>query len=84
MRLRNAVDVMKACMQAGIDILFHGHRHHGYMVQLPGRPTVIAAPSSTLGCKSSEIERVYGWRMNLADEYPFPVAHDLLTPPKHA
>jgi 3',5'-cyclic-AMP phosphodiesterase len=84
MRLRNAVDVMKACIQAGIDILFHGHRHHGYMVQLPGRPTVIAAPSSTLGCKSSDPERVYGWRMNLADEHPFPVAHDLLTPPKHA
>lgn len=82
MRLRNAVEVMHSCMDSHLDMLFHGHRHHGYMVQLPGRPTVISAPSSTLGCKSTD--RVYGWRMNLEEINPFPMVHDLLDPPAHS
>ena len=83
MRLRNATEVIQACSDVGIDFLFNGHRHHGYAVQLPGRPMVISAPSSTLGCKSL-VGKVYGWRMDLADRNPFPVIHQLLDPPANA
>jgi len=76
MRLRNATDVMHTCTRAGMNYLFNGHRHHGYVVQLPSRPMVISAPSSTLGCKS--VGRVYAWRMDLDDPHPWPVLHDLL------
>lgn len=79
MRLRNAVEVMRTCTDASLDMIFNGHRHHGYMVQLPGRPTVISAPSSTLGCKS--IFKVYGWIMDLDDEHPFPLLHELFEDP---
>jgi 3',5'-cyclic-AMP phosphodiesterase len=70
MRLRNATDVMQVCTEANINILFNGHRHHGYMVQLPGHPMVIAAPSSTLGCKT--MGRTYAWRIDLTARHPFP------------
>lgn len=83
MRLRNATAVMHTCTTAGIDILFNGHRHHGYAVKLPGRPMVISAPSSTLGCKSV-VNKVYGWRVDIADKNPFPVLHRLLVPPANA
>jgi 3',5'-cyclic AMP phosphodiesterase CpdA len=83
MRLRNATEVMQTCTDAGIDMLFNGHRHHGYAVKLPGRPTVISAPSATLGCKSV-VNRVYGWRVNLSDRVPFPALHELFVPPASA
>lgn len=73
MRLRNAPDVMRACTTAGLDILLHGHRHHGYMVQLPAHPMVISSPSSTLGCKFAQ--RDYAWVMDLDREHPHPVMH---------
>ncbi len=75
MRLRNAVEVMEVCTGAHLDMLLNGHRHHGYMVQLPGRPMVVSAPSSTLGCKSTG--QTYGWLMNLADRHPIPVIFTL-------
>jgi 3',5'-cyclic AMP phosphodiesterase CpdA len=71
MRLRNAVEVMEVCTDARMDLLLNGHRHHGYVVQLPGRPMVISAPSSTAGCKTTR--QTYAWLINLADRYPFPV-----------
>jgi len=83
MRLRNATHVMETCSRAGLDFLFNGHRHHGYAVQLPGRPMVISAPSSTLGCKSL-VGAVYGWYMDLDAKHPFPVMHRLLAPPANA
>ncbi|MCC6749996.1 MAG: metallophosphoesterase [Deltaproteobacteria bacterium] len=72
MRLRNAAEVMRACTESGINMVFNGHRHHGYMVQLPGMPSVISSPSSTLGCKSTDMR--YVWMVDLAARYPFPVA----------
>jgi hypothetical protein len=84
MRLRNATEVIRTCTDAGLDVLFNGHRHHGYVVKLPGRPMVISAPSSTLGCKSA-VNQVYGWRMELDDDdTPFPILHRLLDPPGQA
>jgi 3',5'-cyclic AMP phosphodiesterase CpdA len=74
MRLRNAVETMQVCTEAGFDILLNGHRHHGYVVKLPGRPMVVSAPSSTLGCKSTG--SAYGWTIDLDAPQPFP----LLTP----
>ncbi len=71
MRLRNAVDTMEMLTQANLDFVFNGHRHHGYVVKLPGRPMIISSPSSTLGCKSTGT--AYTWRLDLADEQPFPV-----------
>lgn len=73
MRLRNAPEVMQTCSDAGIDIMLNGHRHHGYMVQLPGHPMVVSSPSSTLGCKSSD--RRYVWLLDLAERHPYPVMH---------
>ncbi|MFH2007158.1 MAG: metallophosphoesterase [bacterium] len=73
MRLRNAPKVMITCRDAGIDILFNGHRHHGYMVQLPGQPLVISSPSSTLGCKFAKQD--YVWLVDLDCAHPFPVLH---------
>ncbi len=73
MRLRNAPDVMRACTTAGLDVLMHGHRHHGYMVQLPFHPMVVSSPSSTLGCKFAR--RDYAWVMDLDREHPHPVMH---------
>jgi hypothetical protein len=75
MRLRNAVEVMEVCTAAHLDMIFNGHRHHGYVVQLPERPMVISAPSSTLGCKTTG--QTYAWIMNLADRHPFPIIHRL-------
>lgn len=69
MRLRNAREVMDACTEAGFDMIFNGHRHHGYLVKLPGRPTVVSSPSSTLGCKSSC--RRYLWQVDLSARHPF-------------
>jgi 3',5'-cyclic AMP phosphodiesterase CpdA len=83
MRLRNATEVVRTCTAAGLDVLFNGHRHHGYVVKLPGRPMVISAPSSTLGCKST-VNQVYGWRMELDDDTPFPILQRLLDPPGQA
>lgn len=71
MRMRNAPEVMQACRRAGIDLLFNGHRHHGYLVQLPDHPTVISSPSSTLGCKFAHSD--YVWVLNLDDRHPYPV-----------
>jgi len=73
MRLRNAPEVMQACRRAGIDLLFNGHRHHGYLVQLPDHPTVISSPSSTLGCKFARSD--YVWLIDLAERHPYPVLH---------
>jgi 3',5'-cyclic AMP phosphodiesterase CpdA len=75
MRLRNATEVMEICTEARLDLLLHGHRHHGYMVHLPGHPSVISAPSSTLGCKSTG--RVYAWLIDLGVRHPFPVIYPL-------
>ncbi len=75
MRLRNAERVVEACTDAKIDILCNGHRHHGYMVQLPGRPMILSSPSSTLGCKSTG--RTYAWGMDLDSKQPFPMINDL-------
>ncbi|MCA9673213.1 MAG: metallophosphoesterase [Myxococcales bacterium] len=69
-RLRNAPEVMEACRDAGIDMVFNGHRHHGYIVQLPGHPMVISSPSSTLGCKSTDLE--YVWTTDLSRARPHP------------
>jgi 3',5'-cyclic AMP phosphodiesterase CpdA len=80
MRLRNAVETMQALSRAGFDMAFHGHRHHGYVVKLPGRPTVVASPSSTLGCKSAD--REYAWVMDLSEEAPWPRVHDLDLQPR--
>jgi len=74
MRLRNAPDVMRACTAAGLDILLHGHRHHGYMVQLPAHPMVVSSPSSTLGCKFAK--RDYTWVMDLDQDHPHPLMHE--------
>jgi 3',5'-cyclic AMP phosphodiesterase CpdA len=71
MRLRNAPDVMEACGEAGVNLLLNGHRHHGYMVQLPELSLVLSSPSSTLGCKFAR--RDYAWLIDLAAEHPFPV-----------
>jgi 3',5'-cyclic AMP phosphodiesterase CpdA len=73
LRLRNAVEVMKACTEAKIDILLNGHRHHGYMVQLPDHPMVVSSPSSTWGCKSSNSR--YVWMMDLEPKHPHPLAY---------
>lgn len=70
MRLRNAPEVMESCRRAGLDLLLHGHRHHGYMVQLPGHPMVVSSPSSTLGCKFARSD--YVWHVELGDRHPFP------------
>jgi hypothetical protein len=75
LRLRNASEVMDACKRAGIDILFHGHRHHGYTVQLPGHPMVISSPSSTLGCKSTDLQ--YVWLIDLDAARPFPLHFEI-------
>jgi len=75
LRLRNAPQVMDACKTAGVDMLFNGHRHHGYTVKLPGHPMVISAPSSTLGCKSTDLE--YLWLVNLKQDRPFPHLHPM-------
>ena len=83
MRLRNATEVVRTCARAGLNVLFNGHRHHGYVVQLPGRPMVISAPSSTLGCKST-VNQIYGWRLDLEHKTPFPILERLLDPPKEA
>jgi 3',5'-cyclic AMP phosphodiesterase CpdA len=73
MRLRNAPEVMRTCTAAGLDILMHGHRHHGYMVQLPFHPMVVSSPSSTLGCKFAR--RDYVWVLDLDREHPHPLMH---------
>ena len=70
MRLRNAPEVLAACTRAKIDLVFNGHRHHGYVVQRPGYPMIISSPSSTLGCKSTDLE--YVWTIDLAQDQPFP------------
>jgi hypothetical protein len=36
---------------------------------------LLSAPSSTLGCKSWN--RVYAWRMDLAQAHPFPLVHEI-------
>jgi 3',5'-cyclic-AMP phosphodiesterase len=76
LRLRNAEAVMEACTEAKVDILMHGHRHHGYMVKLPGHPMVISSPSSTMGCKYTD--KRYVWSVELASKHPFPIMHPLL------
>lgn len=73
LRLRNAKNVMAACTEAKIDLILHGHRHHGYLVKMPGHPTVVSSPSSTLGCKSTEMR--YVWTMDLGQRVPFPEVH---------
>ena len=75
MRLRNAVETIQAISDAGVDIVFNGHRHHGYLVKLPGRPMVVSAPSSTMGCKSTD--RCYAWTVDLSAAQPMPVVEDL-------
>lgn len=75
LKLRNGREVMQACADAQIDMIFNGHRHHGYTVQLPGHPLVISSPSSTLGCKSTDMR--YVWLVELAQRYPYPHAHRL-------
>jgi Icc protein len=77
LRLRNAREVMAACINARIDIILNGHKHHGYMVKMPGHPTVVSSPSSTLGCKSTDMR--YVWMMDLAAKHPHPVAHRFTT-----
>jgi 3',5'-cyclic AMP phosphodiesterase CpdA len=73
LRLRNAGDVMAACNEAKMDVLLNGHRHHGYMVKLPGHPLVISSPSSTLGCKSTELR--YVWLVDLTQSFPHAKVH---------
>lgn len=73
MRLRNAREVMSACADAKLDVILNGHRHHGYMVGLPGHPLVISSPSSTLGCKSTDMR--YVWTVDLSQHYPYPKVH---------
>jgi len=75
MRMRNSAEVMTVCTDARLSMLLHGHRHHGYVVQLADRPTVISSPSSTLGCKSSG--RILAWLIDLSLRHPFPVMHSL-------
>ena len=70
MRLRNAVQTVQALTEAGVDVVFNGHRHQGYLVKLPGRPMVVSGPSSTLGCKT--YQRCYAWSINLEDDQPLP------------
>ncbi|MBW2731920.1 MAG: metallophosphoesterase [Deltaproteobacteria bacterium] len=73
LRLRNAKEVMSACTNAQIDLILHGHRHHGYLVKLPGHPMVVSSPSSTWGCQSTELR--YVWTMDLSQRVPFPEIH---------
>ncbi|MCK5796763.1 MAG: metallophosphoesterase [Deltaproteobacteria bacterium] len=73
LRLRNAREFMAASTKAHIDVLLNGHRHHGYMVKLPGHPLVISSPSSTLGCKSTEMR--YVWLVNLDHKVPHATVH---------
>lgn len=75
MRLRNAAEVMEICTEAHLDLICNGHRHHGYFVQLPGRPTVVSAPSSTLGCKSTG--QTYAWYIDFNEKYPLPLIHPM-------
>ncbi len=75
MRLRNAVKTVQALTDAGIDVVFNGHRHQGYLVKLPGRPMVVSGPSSTLGCKT--YGSCYGWSIDLEDDQPLPQMVDL-------
>ena len=75
LKLRNAVQVMEGLTNAKFDVIFNGHRHHGYMVKLPGRPLVLSSPSSTLGCKSSY--QHYLWQMDLDARRPCPELIDL-------
>lgn len=70
MRLRNAEETMEVLTSAGFDFIFNGHRHHGYVVKLPGRPLVVSSPSSTMGCKS--LGRPYAWCVDMAKPQPFP------------
>jgi 3',5'-cyclic AMP phosphodiesterase CpdA len=77
MKLRNAVETMEVCTEAGMDILLNGHRHHGYIVKLPGMPMVVSSPSSTLGCKSTGT--VYCWTIDLDAPQPFPLMHRLIS-----
>ena len=74
-RLRNAPEVMKVCREAGFDLLLNGHRHHGYVVHLAGHPMVVSSPSSTLGCKSTDME--YVWLIDLGDGRPDVYLHEL-------
>ena len=76
MRLRNAVETLEVLSEAGVDIIFHGHRHHGYVVKLPGRPMVISSPSSTLGCES--YGRPYFWRLDFGRRQPFPELEEIV------
>ena len=73
LRLRNAKEVMNACTEASIDVILHGHRHHGYSVKLPGHPLVVSSPSSTLGCKFTGLR--YVWTLRLDEANPFPVVN---------
>jgi 3',5'-cyclic AMP phosphodiesterase CpdA len=73
MRLRNAAEVMEACRRARVDILYNGHRHHGYLVQLPAHPTVISSPSSTRGCKFAKSD--YVWLSHLGGAHPHTEMH---------
>ena len=70
MRLRNGVETLETLSEAGFDFVLHGHRHCGYVVKLPGRPMVVSAPSSTLGCEM--YGKPYFWRMDFSMEQPFP------------
>jgi len=73
MRLRNAREVLTTCTEARMDLILNGHRHHGYMVKLPGHPLVVSSPSSTLGCKSTNMR--YVWVVDLAQRHPQPQVH---------
>lgn len=73
LRLRNAPQVARTCIDAGIDIMLHGHRHHGYVVHLPGHPMVVSSPSSTLGCKSSD--KRYVWLIDISRRHPHAVPY---------
>ena len=73
MRMRNAPEVMRCCAESKIDYIFHGHRHHGYMVHLPGHPMVISSPSSTKGCKSTGTR--YVWTLDITERNPTPRFH---------
>lgn len=70
MRLRNGVETLDALGEAGFDFIFHGHRHCGYVVKLPGKPMVVSSPSSTLGCET--YGKPYLWQLDFSRQQPFP------------
>lgn len=49
MLLDNVSELMAALPRPGRCLLFHGHRHVGFVGELDGRMAVVSAPSTTIG-----------------------------------